>query len=38
VISDKDQAWKTLAEQEIDLKRRMSVEQREPVGSGSRKN
>ena len=38
VISDKDQAWKTLAEQETELKHRMSVEQREPVGSGSRKN
>jgi dTDP-4-dehydrorhamnose 3,5-epimerase len=30
VISDKDQAWKPLAEQELELKQRMSLE---PVGS-----
>ena len=31
VISDKDQTWKTLAEQEAELKRRMGVDQPEPV-------
>src|SRR5689334_14095563 len=37
-ISEKDQAWKLLDQQESEVKRRMSAQQAEPVGSGARKN
>jgi dTDP-4-dehydrorhamnose 3,5-epimerase len=35
VVSEKDQTWKTLDEQEPELKRRMGIEQMEPVIAGS---
>ncbi len=38
VISEKDQAWKLLDQQESEVKRRMSAGQAEPVGSGASKN
>jgi dTDP-4-dehydrorhamnose 3,5-epimerase len=38
VISEKDAVWKLLGEQEPELKRRMSLGEREPVTVGSGKN
>ena len=38
VISEKDEVWKTLDEQESELKARMSFKQMEPVSAGSGKN
>jgi dTDP-4-dehydrorhamnose 3,5-epimerase len=37
VISEKDEVWKTLDEQESELQRRMRAEQMEPVATGSGK-
>lgn len=38
VISEKDQAWKLLDQQESEVKRRMGAQQPEPVGGAARKN
>ena len=37
VISEKDAVWKTLDEQESELRRRMSLDQHEPVMAGAGK-
>ena len=34
VISDKDQAWKSLDQQEQEVKSRMNLDQTQPVGGG----